>query len=291
MIRKRLILSFDGGGILGYLSCKLLTELWDVLPENRIYAGTSTGGIIALALAHGLPPSAIAAMYKNNAKKIFTKSWFAGYGAKYTNEGLREVLTGVFGQTKLWELESDVIITASELGNKKAGTYDRATIFHNIRGQSKQIIVSNMSCIDAALATSAAPTYFPVHYINGRSFVDGGLFANDPANAALRIVGTQDTDVLSIGTGLVRQVSDPGWWMGKIGWLRPITSFMTNGSQDVVMDYCRQDLGDNYFRLNPETSSLAMDDIECFDAIDELIESNSVKEQIADAREWLATSL
>ena len=287
MIGKRLILSFDGGGILGYLSCKLLAELVDVLPENRIYAGTSTGGIIALALAHGLPPSAVAAMYKNNAKTIFKKSWFAGYGAKYTNDGLKEVLTGVFGQTKLWELESDVIITASELGNKKAGTYDRATIFHNIRGQSKQIILANMSCVDAALATSAAPTYFPVHYIENRSFVDGGLFANDPANAALRIVGVENTSVLSIGTGLVRKISDPGWWMGKIGWLKPITGFMTNGSQDVVMDYCRQDLGDNYFRLNPETPDWSMDDIECFDAIDELMASDSVKEQIEEVREWL----
>ncbi len=40
---------------------------------------------------------------------------------------------------------------------------------------------SEVSLLDAALATSAAPTYFPMHTINNKRFVDGGLVANNPS--------------------------------------------------------------------------------------------------------------
>jgi patatin-like phospholipase/acyl hydrolase len=40
---------------------------------------------------------------------------------------------------------------------------------------------ADFAALDVALATSAAPTYFPAHTITGRSaFIDGGLWANCP---------------------------------------------------------------------------------------------------------------
>ena len=61
------ILACDGGGIRG-----LLTAIWirrlqsvrpDLLERVRLFAGTSTGGIIALALAKGLPIADIIELY------------------------------------------------------------------------------------------------------------------------------------------------------------------------------------------------------------------------------------
>lgn len=34
--------------------------------------------------------------------------------------------------------------------------------------------------VDVALATSAAPTYLPIHTINRTNYVDGGVYANNP---------------------------------------------------------------------------------------------------------------
>ena len=74
-----LILSCDGGGIRGYLSSLLLQQLdkdlkifgtnnWNV----DFYAGTSTGGLIALALAQGQSIDSIVNLYATKAPQIFT---------------------------------------------------------------------------------------------------------------------------------------------------------------------------------------------------------------------------
>jgi len=65
-----LILSCDGGGIRGYLSSLLLQQLdkdLKIFGTNNgnvdFYAGTSTGGLIALALAQGQSIDSIVNLY------------------------------------------------------------------------------------------------------------------------------------------------------------------------------------------------------------------------------------
>jgi patatin-like phospholipase/acyl hydrolase len=72
---------------------------------------------------------------------------------------------------------------------------------------------SYISLVDAAMATSAAPTYFAPHYCEDRNayFADGGLVANDPSFVGLHEVlkdmqsdfkgsGVKDVRILNIGT-------------------------------------------------------------------------------------------
>lgn len=68
------ILSLDGGGIRGVLTAALLKHLEDQSPfldKIHLFAGTSTGGILALGLAKGLTPAQLIKLYQDNGDKIF----------------------------------------------------------------------------------------------------------------------------------------------------------------------------------------------------------------------------
>ena len=93
---------------------------------------------------------------------------------------------------------------------------------------------SDVLLADAALATSAAPTYFPPHQIGARCyFADGGTFANNPVMNAIELAlsagkaaSLADIEVISFGTGLTPQgispkaIGKPLDW-GVTSWLWP----------------------------------------------------------------------
>ena len=106
------ILSCDGGGIRGVLSAVLLNRLSAAYPnllQDRpdtisMYAGTSTGGILALGLAAGLTPAQIRDLYVTDGKLIFDSSWTRDVvelgglsGSKYDNVNLKQILQENFG--------------------------------------------------------------------------------------------------------------------------------------------------------------------------------------------------
>lgn len=74
----KLIISCDGGGIRGLIVALLLqqlnTEFPDFLGQTYLRAGTSTGGIISLAMACGVDLSCIVSLYQNDGGQIFTAS-------------------------------------------------------------------------------------------------------------------------------------------------------------------------------------------------------------------------
>src|ERR1700684_2272122 len=117
------ILSVDGGGIRGVLSAVLINRLLGAYPTLwqdqtgtiTMFAGTSTGGILALGLAAGLTPAEIRDLYVTNGKLIFDSSWSRDVveigglsGSKYDNTQLKHILQGTFGALKLQELKSRV---------------------------------------------------------------------------------------------------------------------------------------------------------------------------------------
>ena len=113
------ILSIDGGGIRGLLAARILERL-DILepkwlPLTAMMAGTSTGGIIALALASGMTPHDIGDFYRKFGATIFDDSLLDDIldlgkliGADYTNKGLQRVLNNTFGQLQLKDLTKRV---------------------------------------------------------------------------------------------------------------------------------------------------------------------------------------
>jgi patatin-like phospholipase/acyl hydrolase len=117
-----------------------------------------------------------------------------------------------------------------------------------------------LDVVDVALATSAAPTYFPIHRIGDEAFADGGLFANSPDLIGLHEAEhflckpRDDIKVLSIGTTTTEFAfsSSAGRRLGSFGWMKNerLTTIMIGSQQAVTNDLMMHNLGDRYIRID-----------------------------------------
>ncbi|MDT3696627.1 MAG: CBASS cGAMP-activated phospholipase [Ignavibacterium sp.] len=209
MSKNYKILSLDGGGIKGVFTLGVLSQFENFLgkPINNYFdlvVGTSTGGIIALGLGKGFSANDLLEFYTKMGCDIFSgnrllnalKHW--GF-SKYKNEILRKYLEEKFGETKLGESKIRLVIPSQNLDNGELNLFK--TAHHNDFKNDYKLKMSEI-----ALATSAAPSYFPVFKAtNGLYLVDGGLYANNPiAIAAVEAVGilnwpSSNICILSIG--------------------------------------------------------------------------------------------
>ena len=266
------ILSLDGGGIRGLISTIVLMRLSrekglaDWLEGAQLLAGTSTGALIALALARGIALEEILALYRDKADEIFDDSLFdnlkdAGtlLGAQYRTEGLQRELQRLFGAARLRDLKKRVLITAFDLDNedpRPARRRWKPKLFHNFPGSDSD---GAMPVWKVGLYTSAAPTYFPSH--NG--YVDGGVVANNPSLAAL--TQTQDpraelnprpalgdVRMLSLGTGgILSYIAGKRHNWGYAQWAKPLINLLLDASMGIADYQCRQIMRENYHRLAP----------------------------------------
>ncbi len=186
------ILSIDGGGIKGLYSAKILSHLEDeykcrLSDHFDMICGTSTGGIIALALSLKVPAADILGFYKQKGPLIFPiqRKWprkFAFvkqllFRSKYRKSVLQDALQSVLGNAKMGDSENLLCIPSFNVTTGKNRVFKKN--HHNLRGDD------NLLMVDVALATSAAPTYFPMHMVDGAYFVDGGIWANNPTLCGL----------------------------------------------------------------------------------------------------------
>lgn len=194
--RQFKILSLDGGGIKGLFTARYLElvehhlqSTWGndarIVDAVDLVCGTSTGGIIALGIANRIPMSEICHFYETSGPKIFRRSqgFFATLkqtmlGGKFSDAPLRKALTDVFSDRTLGD--SDCLLCIPTF-NITQGTYE---VFKYDHSEGKLSRHNRLKCIDVALATSAAPTYFPIAEIgdeDSRQYVDGGVWANNPS--------------------------------------------------------------------------------------------------------------
>ncbi len=262
------VLTLDGGGIRGLLTAILLQRLEAARPgflaQVDLYAGTSTGGILALGLAAGFTPAEARALYEEQGQVVFADAPFDNWkdlghalGAQYTNGPLIDVLTAQFGDMRLGDLPHKVLISAFDLDNGPNRPAPLRTwkpkFFHNYPGPGSD---ADERVVDVALRTSAAPSYFPLY----QGYIDGGVVAGNPSMAALAqalepTTGRQaqsDVTLLSVGTGrnthyLTAQNNDWGW----LQWAPHLIDIMLDGNSGVADYECRQLLGERYHRLNP----------------------------------------
>jgi len=304
-MRPYRVLSLDGGGIRGVVTATILERLsrtpglegW--LDRVDLIAGTSTGGLIALALADGHSPTEIRALYAQKGRSIFQDSWWDQVkdignlrGAQYGQRGLRNVLVDLFGTKTLAELRKKVLIPTFCLDNQADDISQRTwkpKLFHNFRGESED---GNLSVVKAALYTSAAPTYFPS--VDG--YIDGGVYANNPSMCAL--AQTQDARyrprprlnrvvLLSLGTGTnLRFIRGRRLDWGLVQWARPLLDILFDGMMGIADYQCRQILGERYHRLAPifpPGKAVAMDEIRQLPYLVEFAESVSLDATVS----WL----
>jgi len=179
------ILSIDGGGIKGIAPASLLAIIEETTGENiaeyfDLMVGTSTGGIIALGLGLGFSARELLSLYMDNGEKIFKKKWaftniMAGlFAPKNVTGPLQNLLRSKFKNKLLGQSKVRLAIPAFDIVNNnicifKTSHHDRLQMDHKISAE------------DVALATCAAPYYFPPHRTTtNRYLVDGGMFANNP---------------------------------------------------------------------------------------------------------------
>lgn len=238
------ILALDGGGLRGILTLSYLAQIESLLRERNgggdsfrlshyfdLIAGTSTGAIIAAALARGMSVTEIADKYMALGQSVFEKSWF-DFGivrAKYDELKLIAQLKQVYGAATTMgdaSLQTGLLIVTKRLdsgspwpiSNNPRGRY------HNGRTGSRTIANSTYPLWQVVRASTAAPSYFDPEKIVIASgdgdqrpaegeFVDGGMSPfNNPALLALMFAtldgyrvgwptGADRLLVVSVGTG------------------------------------------------------------------------------------------
>ena len=213
------ILSIDGGGIKGVFPAAFLACIENELDEPLykyfdLIAGTSSGGIIAIGLSLGMSAGDILEFYESEGPKIFAQNeegliQYYGesirkvkqflWGSKYNPDALRIALSKILCNQKFGDAKTRLLIPALHAETNRVWLYKTA---HHPRFSTD----SDELAIDVALATSAAPTYFPKYNTSqGVSLVDGAIWANNPTGVAVvEGVGTlgwigSEIKVLSIG--------------------------------------------------------------------------------------------
>jgi predicted acylesterase/phospholipase RssA len=244
-------LAIDGGGIRGLIPALVLAEIeartgQPIATMVDLIAGTSTGGNIACGLARPDPMSAeeIAAIYEVDGPSIFDRSAIKiltsgdGYlDERYDSDGLVASLQRHLGTTRLTEATTRVLIPVYDLQARQALL---------LRSDSDDV-----SMVDAAHATSAAPTYFEPVQLGARTLVDGGVFAINPAVFAYVDAGGAPDLLLSLGTGShtrplpYDEVKD---W-GRLEWAEPIIDVVFDASADAVDAQLQALAGERYLRL------------------------------------------
>ncbi len=284
------ILALDGGGIRGYLAALLLDRLEQERPgftsRFDFIAGTSTGSIIALGLAAGLPVSRLVELYARNAPRIFETTFRERLrdanglvGPRYSARRLAAVLRNVFADRRLGELSRRVMVPAFRLDDGRADPARRRwrpELFHNFPGETGS---PSLLARSAALYSSTVPAIFaPTD-----GYVDGGVFATNPALCAVTLtrdpaIGGErtalgDLRVLSVGTGLasLRIGTESRDW-GLARWARPMLGMMLGAGVEMVDYQCRMLLDDRYHRLDPwiEGEPIRLDDIGAFPRLAEV---------------------
>ncbi len=208
--QKFQILSLDGGGIKGLFSAALLAKIEESLDIRitdhfDLITGTSTGGIIALGLAMGMRPREIVQFYVAEGPKIFRqrKFWTSirwTLRSKFPQQPLAEALKKYFGDWVMADSKKRLVVPSYNLAK------DEVYVFKTPHHQ-RLTTDGKVPLWKVALATSAAPTYFPCcEHVDGMRLVDGGLWANNPTMVgiveAVSLLGIplQSISTFSLGT-------------------------------------------------------------------------------------------
>ena len=294
------ILALDGGGLRGTFTAAVLAK-WDdmlkagggngIISHFDLVAGTSTGAILAIGLALGLNPSEILAFYEEKGPKIFPKDrklrhWLK---SKHDSTTLRQLLTEVYGEKTLAEDSCCRLVIPTV--RAKQGQAEAIVTPHS----PDRTAYRDISAVDAALASSAAPTFFDESTWEGpialETFLDGGVWANNPILPALAEavrylkIPLDRIDVLSIGTLSSESDFTDQLGKGKAGWAPHSADLFFAAQEHGALALAESFLGPTrHLRINQQTpAEIKLDDRE---AIQEMAArgNEAGKEHFAEVR-------
>lgn len=264
---KYRIMTFDGGGVRGSLMAALVKRLADEVPnlleQVDLFAGTSTGSVVALSLASGINADTLVEFYsQENLRSAFSPAHWNWFRPKFTNKNFKNLLESHFpGNTTLKDLTKHrVMVTTFQLYDHKENDWYPHFI-HNYPDDPKYL---DELVVDCALRSAAAPTIFPSH----QGFIDGGMIANNPSTPAIAValrhepnLALSDICLLSVGTGSSPKIVETGTthW-GAVQWMlnpfhtpaEPLLNILFDGVVNADHFMSKQLLRDDrYLRLNP----------------------------------------
>jgi predicted acylesterase/phospholipase RssA len=247
------ILSLDGGGVRGAISIGFLEKLEKVIEEIEgkptllgdwfdLIGGTSTGAIIAGALALGYRAAEVRKFYELLGPRVFRRSYWRVQGlfSKFDRRNLIEELEAIVGSRKL---DSDDLHTGLCIVAKRLDTGSSWVIANNPKSQfwdtpADASFLGNRHYLLNSLirASAAAPYFFDPEFIEiiankpPGMFIDGALTPHN--NPALQLflyaalpqyglawpLGADKLTVVSVGTGFSR----PRVALDDLSWIRPI---------------------------------------------------------------------
>lgn len=224
--RRFQVLSLDGGGYRGVFSAAVLACLADdiglsVLDQFDLIAGTSTGGIIALALSIGMPPREVLDFYLDHGPQIFKgrrlRWWQHPLRSKYGSQRLSAAVSTVFEEKRLWEAKVPLCVPSYDLCSDNVYLFRTPHSERLTRDYRERMA-------DVAMATSAAPTYLPSHHHEGLRLIDGGIWANNPSvvavSEAVSEFGIDLTDIRVLSLGTTFELGEKAASLDRGGWLR-----------------------------------------------------------------------
>ena len=285
------ILAIDGGGIRGYYAAHVLRRIEESFgikyhEEFDIIAGTSSGSIIAAALASEIPISRVTNLYEKHGFEIFKPSWFSFRGCfrpKYKLEILADLLEKEFGEKTLSDVKVKLIIPSTDIGNGQVHIFKSA--YSKDFKRDKHVKVS-----DAVVASCSAPKYFRPTFIDPYLLADGGVWANNPSLVAVTEAMTRlschpkDIKILSVGTGIGRNFysvkKKNSLWGLCTGWgIRSFIEMLLNlqsvHSQNTVRLLLNKD---NLIRINFESDNpLPLDQLDKLPDLKSMADSDFTK--------------
>ncbi len=294
-----------------YRTKKNIHELFDLI------AGTSTGGILALGLTVPISDenrvakfegAELVDLYKKEGEIIFkrrpeekqnlfkdiSKTGFNAalskiapdiknpedlFSPKYTRTGKMNVIKKYFGETLLQKALTEVVIISYCTNLKMPFLFTSQPRKEEEHKENFRIVCEGYTMQQAAMATSAAPTYFRpyvIPVIAGRdpdyTLIDGGVIANNPTSIAIieimnsykiktgENLSLDDILVVSLGTGGRSRKLDikeiENW--GKLKWGEPLINITLSGQSEIVDYQMEQLLSVNntqkkqYYRFQPQ---------------------------------------
>ncbi len=306
---KYKVLSLDGGGIRGIIPAIILQEI-ERRTKKRIWqlfdliAGTSTGGFLAMILTMPNPENKNVAlyemediinMYREDGKHIFHEPVLERLTEvddllrpKYPSEGREKVAKKYFHDAVLEDALTNVFVTSYDIQIRLPVFFINNPKFQRHTGTSFRKLCTDYKMIEAAMATTAAPTYFEPYKLPMRggfdnddyALVDGAIFANNPTALAIveAIIYSQnhgeelhleDILVTSLGTGALtrRFPYEQAVNWGKLQWLQPLINLFLDGASEVANYQLKQLLPDaqnidkQYYRFQKELTE-ANDDLD-----------------------------
>lgn len=262
------ILALDGGGLKGIVTLGFLARIEALLRKRHgddaefrlahyfdLIAGTSTGAIIAAALAKGMTVAEVTEYYLNMGEKVFQRKWFrrGAIRARYDDRKLRKLLREVLGSDVT--LGDPALLTGLLVVTKRLDTGSPWPLGNNPRGRyfgasedGSRVGNKDYPLWQVVRASTAAPAFFdPEKFTITRGnsrrkavtghFVDGGVSPfNNPALQAVMYAtldgyrvnwstGGDRLFVVSVGTGAANPEHTPSKIAAK-GAIKALLSLM-----------------------------------------------------------------